>query len=200
MRVFRCNFDGSDLEILIQAGDWRNADHVKDKNRHCVGIAVCGDHFYWTQKGPSKGGSGRIFRAGISMPPGKTAETRDDIELLFDKLPEPIDLLIDRHTETLYWTDRGDFPYGNSLNSTAIPSLKRDDNRYEILARHMHDPIGLALDAPNHIIVSDMGGDIYRYTIDGKERSKMFEDQGVYTGIAVSRMPIEQAEALYDIR
>jgi hypothetical protein len=50
------------------------------------------------------------------MPEGKTALTRNDIELLFDKLPEPIDLQIGDKTSSLYWTDRGDFPYGNSLN------------------------------------------------------------------------------------
>lgn len=63
----------------------------------------------------------------------------------------------------------------------------------------MHDPIGLALDSTNHIIVSDMGGDIYKYTADGKDRTKMFEDQGVYTGIAISHIPVEQAYALYGI-
>jgi hypothetical protein len=61
MRVFRCNFDGSDLEVLVQAGDWKNGVDVKDKNRHCVGVAVHADYIYWTQKGPSKGGTGRIF-------------------------------------------------------------------------------------------------------------------------------------------
>lgn len=201
MRVFRSNLDGSELEILVQAGDWKNESDVADKTRHCVGIAVHGEYFYWTQKGPSKGGKGRIFRAAIDMPSGKTATTRGDIELLFKDLPEPIDLLVDHESDMLYWTDRGDFPYGNSLNKASLSSLGGDETHYEILARHMHDPIGLASDTVNrHVIVSDMGGDIYRYNLDGTERSKMFEDQGVYTGLAVAQMTVEQACALYGIQ
>ncbi len=63
----------------------------------------------------------------------------------------------------------------------------------------MHDPIGLALDSESHVIVSDMGGDLYKYSTDGKERTEMFEDQGVYTGITIAHMPVDQEYALYGI-
>ena len=35
---------------------------------------------------------------------------------MFKDLPEPIDLEIDHTTRTLYWTDRGDPPHGNTVN------------------------------------------------------------------------------------
>ena len=38
---------------------------------------------------------GRIFRAGIEIPKGETAANRSDIEVFFDRLPEPIDLELD---------------------------------------------------------------------------------------------------------
>ena len=40
MRVHRCNLDGSQKEVLIRAGDWRDAVQVANHRLHCVGIAV----------------------------------------------------------------------------------------------------------------------------------------------------------------
>jgi hypothetical protein len=37
---------------------------------------------------------------------GQDAKTRSDIELLFDGLPEPIDLEIVSDSQVVYWTDR----------------------------------------------------------------------------------------------
>ncbi|KAK4550597.1 hypothetical protein LTR36_000176 [Oleoguttula mirabilis] len=205
LRVHRSNLDGSEKEVLVKRGDWQNADHRKDKALHCVGIAVDSIHgkFYWTQKGPSKGGQGRIFRANIDMPAGKTAEDRDDIELLFDRLPEPIDLEIDSETQTLYWTDRGDPPKGNTLNKADVSgssatNAKRDD--YQILAKHLHEAIGIKVDdVKKHIYVTDLGGSVYRYDMDGSNCVKLFEGQGVYTGIALAHLEAGQAKELYCI-
>lgn len=47
---------------------------------------------YWTQKGSHHAGLGRIFRSNIQGPQGQSAENRKDIDLLYDNLPEPIDL------------------------------------------------------------------------------------------------------------
>jgi len=63
----------------------------------CVGITVdpIRGQMYWTQKGADDSERGRIFRASIDMPRGQTAANRLDVELLFDGLPEPIDLELD---------------------------------------------------------------------------------------------------------
>ena len=55
---------------------------------------------YWTQKGPDNAGVGRIFRANIEMSKGETAANRSDIEVLFEGLPEPIDLELDLRTSS----------------------------------------------------------------------------------------------------
>src|SRR5262249_40396367 len=119
MRVMRANLDGSSVETLIDTsqGDARPG---RDATRWCVGIAVdhVHGHFYWTQKGPDNAGLGRICRAAIEMPRGETAATRGDVTVLFDGLPEPIDLEIDQTHRLLYWTDRGDAPKGNTVNRT----------------------------------------------------------------------------------
>jgi DNA-binding beta-propeller fold protein YncE len=99
MRVMRCNLDGSDIETLVDTsqGDPRPG---RDPRKWCVGIAldVDGGKLYWTQKGNDKAGQGRIFRANLNIPKGQTPDNRRDIELLFDNLPEPIDLDLDLTT------------------------------------------------------------------------------------------------------
>src|SRR5258706_5559942 len=117
MRVMRCNLDGSKVETLVDSskGDPRPGP---DATKWCVGITVDPERgkIYWTQKGPTKGGSGRIFRTNLEIPRGETAANRSDIEVLFDKLPEPIDLELDLESRVLYWTDRGDPPRGKTVN------------------------------------------------------------------------------------
>ena len=102
MRVMRCDLDGSNVETLVQTG--QGDDDRRDETRWCVGVAVdhVGGHLYWTQKGPSDAGLGRILRAGIDIPAGESAARRCDIEVVFKDLPEPIDLEIDRdHTDSV---------------------------------------------------------------------------------------------------
>src|SRR5215469_11542187 len=104
MRVMRANIDGSNIETLVDAshGDPRPG---RDQTKWCVGVAVDaeGGKFYWTQKGNDDAGQGRIFRASIELPSGQTPANRSDIELLYEDLPEPIDLDVDLSTRTLYW-------------------------------------------------------------------------------------------------
>src|SRR6266850_1904470 len=95
MRVMRCNLDGSQVETLVQTG--QTESDRRDQIRWCVGIAVDPDrgHIYWTQKGTDNGNVGRIFRAGVEIPRGQTPSNRKDIEVVYDGLPEPIDLELD---------------------------------------------------------------------------------------------------------
>src|SRR5690349_17661809 len=117
MRVMRANLDGSNVETLVDTseGDSRPGKEIR---KHCVGIAldVEGGKVYWTQKGPENAGDGRIFRANLEIPKGQSAANRKDIELLYEGLPEPIDLELDLANRTIYWTDRGDPPRGNTVN------------------------------------------------------------------------------------
>ena len=85
--------------------------------------------FYWTQKGPDDAGEGRIFRANIEMPKGETAANRSDIELLYEGLPEPIDLELDLKNRVIYWTDRGDPPRGNTVNRAPMDARLRSVRR-----------------------------------------------------------------------
>jgi DNA-binding beta-propeller fold protein YncE len=188
MRVMRCDLNGSNVETLVQTG--QSDDDRRDETKWCVGVAVdhVGGHLYWTQKGPSDAGLGRIFRAGIEVPAGESASGRSDIEVVFKDLPEPIDLEIDHTTRTLYWTDRGDPPNGNTVNRVALDTI--GTRGPEIVVSHLMEGIGIALDpGHNRMFVTDLGGDIHVAALDGSGHRPLRSLQGNLTGIAYAELP-----------
>jgi hypothetical protein len=157
MRVMRARIDGSELTVLVQTGSTEAERH--DRRRHCVGVAVDvkGGFLYWTQKGKPNGNEGRILRAPLALPPGVDPAHRPDIEVLFEDLPEPIDLEWVAESGYLYWTDRGDPPAGNTLNRATITSGQPMIR--EIILTGLQEGIGLAIDRVNkRAFVSDLGG------------------------------------------
>jgi hypothetical protein len=190
MRVMRCDLDGSNVETLVQTG--QSDEDRRDETRWCVGVAVdhVGGHLYWTQKGPSDAGLGRILRAGIDLPAGETASSRGDVEVLFKELPEPIDLEIDHTTRTLYWTDRGDPPHGNTVNRAQLDTIGH--NQPEIVLTHLMEGIGIALDPDhNRMFVTDLGGNVWTAALDGSGSRPIRAVQGNLTGIAYVELPTE---------
>ena len=188
MRVMRCDLDGANIETLVQSGG--GEEDRRDETRWCVGVAVDPErgHVYWTQKGPSDAGLGRILRADLEMPEGATPIDRDDIEVLFGGLPEPIDLELDLETHTLYWTDRGDPPKGNSVNRAAMDGAHGHRNPPEILSTHLMEGIGIALDLDgDRMFVTDLSGDVYVADLNGHNRRTILAAQGNLTGIAYVR-------------
>ncbi len=162
-RVSRVDTDGTGLTDLIV-----NVP-AADTTAECVGVAVdpVNGWLYWTQKGPAKGGRGRILRARLDIPPGETASNRSDIEILWGGLPEPIDLHLDPATATLYWTDRGAEPLGNTLNRARIPGRGERGQQPEILARGFGEAIGLAVDTDaGFAYVTDLAGTVRAVPLD----------------------------------
>jgi hypothetical protein len=185
MRVMRCNLDGTQVETLVEAG--RGDNGSRDQTRWCVGITIDPKlrKIYWTQKGPDKGGRGRLFRANIDVPRGESPANRSDIEVLFDKLPEPIDLEFDVANRVLYWTDRGDPPRGNTVNRAPVDKKAAP----EILITHLMEGIGIALDVPgNRMFVTDLAGSVYSADLDGKNERNFLYAQGNVTGIAYAEI------------
>jgi hypothetical protein len=189
MRVMRANLDGSQVQTLIETG--RGDKDSRDATRWCVGITIDPKlgKIYWTQKGPDNAGLGRIFRANINIPKGESPTTRADIEVLFDRLPEPIDLELDLANRVLYWTDRGDPPRGNSVNRARIDIERNPDNAPEILVTHLMEGIGIALDVPHdRMFVTDFAGSIYSAKLDGTGERIFLYAQGNLTGIAYAEI------------
>ena len=91
-----------------------------------------------------------------STRPGASARHRDDIELLWKDLPEPIDVHLLGDGATLVWTDRGDEPEGNTLNRAMVvptiaprssPPIPGGDRAGRGLRRSSTSPISLAASA-----------------------------------------------------
>ena len=197
MRVMRANLNGSEIETLVDTslGDSRPGS---DQRKWCVGIAVDtdGGKFYWTQKGGNNAGLGRICRASIELQRGESAEDRSDIELLYDNLPEPIDLDLDPANRVLYWTDRGDPPRGNTVNRAPMDPEAANGREPEILFTHLMEGIGLALDLKGRrMFITDFGGSVYSADLDGSNRRTLLFAEGNLTGIAYAEVPCpEQPE------
>jgi DNA-binding beta-propeller fold protein YncE len=185
MRVMRANLDGSQTETLVETG--RGDNDRRDQVRWCVGVTIDPNSgkIYWSQKGPDNAGLGRIFRANIEIPKGESPTNRSDIELLFDQLPEPIDLELDLTNRVLYWTDRGDPPRGNTVNRASIDKKAAP----EIVVTHLMEGIGLALDVPgNRMFITDFAGSVYSADLDGKNERNFLYGQGNLTGIAYTEI------------
>jgi DNA-binding beta-propeller fold protein YncE len=191
MRVMRVNLDGSNIETLVDTseGDSRPG---KDIRKWCVGIVldVEAGKLYWTQKGSDNAGDGRIFRASLEIPKGQSPANRKDIELLYEGLPEPIDLELDLANRTIYWTDRGDPPRGNTVNRAPMdPAQGNRKKEPEIVFDHLMEGIGIALDLKGgRMFLTDLGGSIYSANLDGSNRKTVLAAEGNLTGIAYAEI------------
>lgn len=187
MRIQRADLDGSNVEVLIRGEPHQHA------TAWCVGIAldVERDMMYWTQKG--RGSDGKILRAPMS-PAVPDPVARADVEVLFDRLPGPVDLDLDLAAGLMYWTDNGTGPRGCSLNRAPIdpPANIDPDERTdtEVLARQLDYPVGLVLDpTSDHIFFTDVGrhprwlGKLYRARRDGSELAPLATELGALAGI-----------------
>ena len=184
MQVLSCNLDGSELRPLVVPAVGDQAAHTI--SNHPVGIAIDLDRrlLYWTQKGAPKAGEGRIFRAPIDLPPGVSPQHRDDIELLWKDLPEPIDLHLFGGA-TLVWTDRGAEPEGNTLNRAVVqPTVGTP----EILSRGYREAIGVAAVSESQFYVGDLGGSIRHVNLDSGVDTELVHLGPGLTGVALAEL------------
>ena len=191
MRVMRANLDGSNIETLVDTseGDPRPGP---DARKWCVGIAVdvAGGKFYWTQKGSDNAGQGRIFRANIELPRGQTPANRQDIELLYDNLPEPIDLDLDldHRSDVL---DRPRRPAARQHREPRAdgPDARRAAKTPKFVFSHLMEGIGLALDLKGgRMFITDFAGTVYSANLDGSNKKTLLFAEGNLTGIAYAEI------------
>jgi hypothetical protein len=190
MRVMRANLNGSNIETLVETG--RSEADRRDARNWCVGIALDVERgkIYWTQKGPDNAGQGRIFRANLEIPKGQSPANRKDIDLLFDGLPEPIDLDLDVANRMMYWTDRGDPPRGNTVNRAPMDPAPGSRKDPEIVFNHLMEGIGLSLDLKGgRMFLTDLGGSVYSASLDGSNKKTVLVAQGNLSGIAYAELP-----------
>jgi hypothetical protein len=191
MGVLRANLDGSSIEALVTTGQ-TDTDRM-DNSRWCVGIALdlARGFIYWSQKGPANGKVGTLRRAHLAMPAGQTSVARTDIEVLYDRLPEPIDIDLDLGAGYIYWTDRAD----NTVSRAPIEipagftAATRTDR--QILVQNVAVAIGVALDLSRGKVyyTSGSNGAVGRANLDGTQNESLIPMAGNLTGIALGELP-----------
>ncbi|MEV0766169.1 hypothetical protein [Nocardia sp. NPDC050435] len=183
MQVLTCDLSGADLHPLVVTG--RGPDDARIVRNWPVGISLDPVQrlLYWTQKGAPKAGDGRIFRVPLDLPTGADPYAREDIELLWQDLPEPIDLELDAANGKLLWTDRGGEPDGNTLNRGA---LVPEPGPVEVLARGFHEAIGLAAVSATQFYVSDLGGAVRLVDLIAGTHTVIARPGGALTGLALA--------------
>ena len=106
--------------------------------------------------------------------------------MVFDGLPEPIDLELDLGNRVPYCTDRGDPPRGNTISRAPIDL---PHTLPEILVTHLMEGIGLALDVPgNRMFVTDLAGSVYSADLDGHNEHNFLFAQGKLSGVAYAEI------------
>jgi hypothetical protein len=149
-----------------------------------VAVDVAGGKLYWTQKGGDNSGQGSLRRANLELPAGADPAMRSDIEVLFSKLPEPIDLALDVEHRYVYWTDRGDNTVSRApldVPAGADPA-KRSDR--EILVKGLGEAIGISIDVGRgKLYYTSLAGVVGVAGLDGSGAKDLLSGQGTLTGI-----------------
>jgi hypothetical protein len=184
MAVMRSNFDGTKVEAVVRTG--LPDVHKGDQARWCVGLALDtrNNMVYWSQKGGDNTGTGTIRRAPMQIPAGQRADTRTDIETLFSRMPEPIDLELDLDAGLLYWSDRGDNTISRAplIAPAGYDPARRSDR--QILVTGLKEAIGIAIDKrSNRMAYTSLGGEVGIADLDGKNARMLATGQGMLTGV-----------------
>lgn len=182
MRIERCQITTGKVEVLLDSSKLFPSE-VRE-SRYCIGIALDqkNNRIFWTMKGPSKGGQGRLLSAPFDYRAANAAINLEEINVVFDQLPEPIDLAIDYAGDFLYWSDRGAEPEGNSLNRVSLTALLNK----EVVITGFKETIGFVIDAENHsAFVADLTGHIYLVDLISRDKKVILHqpDSG-FTGLA----------------
>ena len=133
---------------------------------------------------------GSLRRAHLALPAGESSENRSDVEILYDGLPEPIDIDLDVEQGFIYWTDRGDDTVNRGPIEIPSGSTAADRTDREILVPGVREAIGLALDhARGFVYYTSAVGDVGRARLDGSDVEPLLADGGAFTGIAIVDVP-----------
>ena len=202
MRVMRSNLDGSDVETLVETGQ-RIEGQRGDPKAYCVGIALdlTRNEIYWTQRG-DRSNDGSIRRVSMNIPKGENPAHRTDIQVLFDGLPEPVDLALDLKTRTMYWTsDGGTGPEADTVSRAPMDPPAGYDSAHrmdqQILVSGLRGGVGISLDLSHgRMFFTDLGGNVYTANLDGSDEKTLLSEMGGLTGIVyIDGAPVGAGEA-----
>lgn len=177
-KVWRCDLDGKNLEILVSAHGIMQIVGVN--------VDAAGGKFYFSDKPGHK-----IFRASIDMPAGKTHADREDVELLYHdtdvRFASSLDIELDLKARRLYWTDKDQnvvFGMGMDLPAGQEAATRSD---VEQVVKNITGVIGLAFDHQSSVFYATHGGTVSSFKPDGSMLQRIGSNGS--TGITFVRLP-----------
>jgi sugar lactone lactonase YvrE len=190
MRVMRSKLDGTSVEALVTIAEGDSARAVASNWAVGIGVDLETGFVYWTQKGSDNGGQGSIRRAPIKLASGESSSQRSDVEVLFQDLPEPIDLALDLSERKIYWTDRGDNTVSRAPMDPPAGTTPAARTDRQILVKGLGEAIGIALDLRRgNVYYTDLGGRVGTCKLDGSGAQTVVSGQGSLTGITFVELP-----------
>lgn len=177
-KVWRCNLDGSELEVLVSGHGIRQV----------VGVSPdpLARQFYFSDRNGKK-----LLRASMDMPAGETHATRTDIETLYvDQRPSsmPLDIELDIEGRVVYWTDRQQnsvFSMGMDMPAGADEFTRTD---VQTVASGLRDVIGLGYDHDGGMLYATHSGSVSSFPADGSRAPTRIGTNG-RTGLAFTKLP-----------
>ena len=175
MRVMRANLDGSKIETLsIRAKAMRvlakTQEMVRgDRPRRRSAASSIGRRKALTT--PARDVS---FARISKFRRGRLRQTAKTLKSSIEDLPEPIDLDLDLANRTIYWTDRGDPPRGNTVNRAPMDAGSRQSQRagncFQPLDGRNRPRVGP--ERRPHVL-DRFGGSVYSANLDGSNKKTL---------------------------
>jgi len=177
-KVWRCDLDGKNLEVLV-------SDHML-KQVVGVGVDPTRNEFYFSDRNGK-----RVLKASMKMPDGKTPSSRDDVTVLYlDKAPNamPLDIELNLKTRTIFWSDKEQGKIFSMAMDMPAGSNEMTRTDVKTVAQNLIQVIGLGYDHQQDVLYATSSGAVYTLKPDGSEAPKRIGMNGS-TGIAFVRVP-----------
>jgi hypothetical protein len=176
--VWRSDLDGSNPEVILSGHMLSQpAGLALDVARRQVYIS---DRYV-----------GRLYRVGLDMPEGETAENRTDVELLaeFATYAWPLNISLDLEKRKMYWTDRSRgviYSMNMDIPAGAKPADRTD---MAIVLGGLTEPVGLAYDdLSQRLYFTELSGRVSRCNLSDC-KAEVILTTGSASGIALAHLP-----------
>ena len=174
MRVMRSSLDGSNIETLVETGNGELDRHDQTNGVWVSRSTSKAERSTGLRKAPTTPVRAVSFERISKFQKARIRRIAGTSKLLFDGLPEPIDLDLDLANRMIYWTDRGDPPRGNTVNRAPMDAEPGQRQDPENLFTHLMEGIGLSLDLKGgRMFLTDLAGSVYSASLDGSNKKML---------------------------
>ena len=186
-QILRCNTDGTCIEALIET----NSSSTMNRSNQPTwpnGITLDSSrrHFYWSQRSHSNPSKYRIQRASMDLSSGSTPFQREDIETVFDDLPEILDIDFVPVFDELYWSAKGE---GTEIHRGYVGTcVNADMETQDIVVGDLKGMGWIKVDPKaGHVYTTCLRGLLTRFDMTtGEGESRLYRDEdGTFAGIAL---------------